>query len=53
MPVDAGAVVQDEFNTLKIAARKDELDFETFTPSSVPQFSDEDLITTMFAQDAA
>ncbi len=53
VPVDAGASVQEEFNTLRIAARKDELDFETFTPSSVPEFSDEDLITTMFAQDAA
>jgi len=53
VPVEAGASLQDEFNTLQIAARKDELDLETFTPSSVPQFSDEDLITTMFSQDAA
>jgi hypothetical protein len=53
VPVDAGASLQEEFNTLRIAARKDELDLETFTPSSVPAFSDEDLITTMFAQDAA
>jgi hypothetical protein len=53
VPVESGAIVQDEFNTLKITARKDELDLETFTTSSVPQFSDEDLITTIFAQDAA
>jgi hypothetical protein len=53
VPVEAGAVVQDAFNTLKISARKDELNFEAFTPSSVPQFSDEDLITTIFTQDAA
>ena len=38
---------------LKINARKDELDLETFTPSSVPEFSDDDLITTIFSQDAA
>jgi hypothetical protein len=44
LPVDAGATV---------SARKDELDLETFTPSSVQQFSDEDLITTIFSQDAA
>ena len=37
----------------KISARKDELDLETFTPRSVPEFSDEDLITTIFSQDAA
>jgi hypothetical protein len=38
---------------LKINARKDELNLETFTPSSVPEFSDDDLITTIFSQDAA
>jgi hypothetical protein len=53
VPVEAGAVVQDAFNTLRISARKDELDLEVFTPSSVPAFSDEDLITTIFTQDAA
>jgi hypothetical protein len=52
LPVETGAIVEEP-KTLKIAARKDELDLETFTPSSVPQFSDEDLITTIFAQDAA
>lgn len=50
--VETGAIVEEP-KTLKIAARKDELDLEKFTPSSVPQFSDEDLITTIFAQDAA
>ena len=52
LPVEAGAIVQEPA-TLKIAARKDELDLETFTPSSVQQFSDEDLITAIFSQDAA
>jgi PRC-barrel domain protein len=52
LPVGTGAIVEEP-KTLKIAARKDELDLETFTPSSVPQFSDEDLIATIFAQDAA
>jgi hypothetical protein len=50
--VETGAIVEEP-KTLKIAARKDELNLEKFTPSSVPQFSDEDLITTIFAQDAA
>jgi PRC-barrel domain len=52
LPVEAGAIVQEPA-TLKIDARKDELDLEAFTPSSVPQFSDDDLIATMFSQDAA
>ena len=52
LPVDAGATLQEPA-TLKINARKDELDFEAFTPSSVQQFSDDDLIATMFSQDAA
>ena len=52
LPVDAGATVEEPA-TLKINARKDELDLETFAPSSVPQFSDDDLIATMFSQDAA
>lgn len=53
VPVETGAIVQDAFNTLKISARKDQLDLADFTPSSVPQFSDEDLITAMFTRDAA
>ena len=52
LPVEAGASLQEPA-TLKISARKDELDLETFTPRSVPAFSDEDLITTIFSQDAA
>jgi len=52
LPVDSCAVVEEP-KTLKIAARKDELELEAFTPSSIPQFSDEDLIAAMFAQDAA
>jgi hypothetical protein len=52
LPVEAGASLQEPA-TLKVNARRDELDLETFTPSSVPEFSDEDLITTLFSQDAA
>lgn len=52
LPIEAGAVVQEPA-TLKINARKDELDLEAFTPSSVPQFSDDDLIATMFSREAA
>lgn len=52
LPVEEGAILQEPA-TLKITARKDELDLETFTPSSVPEFSDDDLITTIFSQDAA
>ena len=52
LPVGAGATVEEP-HTLKIPARKDELDLETFTPSSVPTFSDDDLVTTILSQDAA
>lgn len=49
LPVEAGAVVQDEPMTFHISARKDELDLQTFTPHSVPAFSDDDLVRTIFA----
>ena len=52
LPVETGASLEEP-KTLKINARKDELDLETFAPSSVPQFSDDDLLTTMFSKDAA
>ena len=48
LPVEAGAVVEQP-RTLKIHARKDELHLQSFTPSSVPEFSDDDLVRTVFA----
>ena len=48
LPLDAGAVIEQP-KTLKIEARKDELHLQSFTPSSVPEFSDADLLTTVFA----
>ena len=53
LPVDAGAVLADDPKSLRLTARKDELDLQAFTPHSVPQFSDEDLLTAMFTRDAA
>jgi hypothetical protein len=50
LPVDAGAVVQEEPRTLRISARKDVLVLETFTPRSVPEFSDDDLLRTIFSE---
>ena len=50
LPVGAGAVVQEEPKTLHISARKDELDLQTFRPRSVPDFSDDDLLRTIFPQ---
>ena len=49
LPVEAGAMLQEDGKTLRIDARKDELDLQTFTPRSVPEFSDDDLLTTMFS----
>ena len=48
LPVDAGAVIEQP-KTLKIDARKDELHLQSFTPSSVREFSDDDLLKTVFA----
>jgi hypothetical protein len=53
LPVDAGAVLADDPKSLRLTARKDELDLQNFTPHSVPHFSDEDLLTAMFNRDAA
>jgi hypothetical protein len=53
LPVGAGAVLADDPKSLRLTARKDELDLQAFTPHSVPQFSDEDLLTAMFARSAA
>ena len=53
LPVEAGAVVHDDPKTLRTTVTKDELELQSFTPKSVPEFSDDDLIRTMFAQDAA
>ena len=53
LPVDAGAILADDPKSLRLTARKDELDLQTFAPHSVPQFSDEDLLTAMFTRDAA
>ena len=53
LPVEAGAVLADDPKSLRLTARKDELDLQAFTPHSVPQFSDEDLLTAMFTRDAA
>jgi hypothetical protein len=53
VPVDAGATLEDEPKCLRISARKDELDLQAFTPSSVPEFTDDDLLKAMFTRDAA
>ena len=48
LPAEAGAVVQEAGKTLMIGARKDELDLRSFTPSSVPDFSDDDFLAAIF-----
>jgi hypothetical protein len=55
LPIDAGAVLEDDpkIKRLRLTARKDELDLQTYAAHSVPQFSDEDLLTAMFTRDAA
>ena len=53
LPVEAGAVVEDEPKTLRLNARKDELELEPFHPHSVQEFSDTDLLKTIFKTEAA
>jgi hypothetical protein len=53
LPIDSGAFLEDDHKSLRLTARKDELDLQTFSLHSVPQFSDEDLLTAMFTRDAA
>ena len=47
---DTGAVLEPDRKTLKIDAPKDELDLQSFKLGSVPPFSDDDLVQTMFAR---
>ena len=49
LPAEAGAVVDEDTKTLQIGAKKDELDLQSFKLRSVPQFSDTDLLETMFS----
>ena len=49
LPVEAGATVEEDHMTLRIGARKDELDLQSYTPRSVQNFSDDDLLTAMFS----
>ena len=53
LPVDAGAVLDDDGKSLRVPVRKDELDLQSYTQHSVQEFSDEDLLTAMFSRDAA
>ena len=53
LPIDAGAVLEDDPKSLRLTARKDELHLQTFSQHSVPQFSDDDLLTAMFTRNAA
>ena len=49
LPADSGAVLDAENKTLQIGVRKDQLDLQSFKLKSVPEFSDSDLLDTMFA----
>jgi hypothetical protein len=54
LSADEGAVLHPDGKTLQIPARKDEIELTSFSRRSVPEFSDDDLITAMFASpDAA
>jgi len=51
LPADeARAIVEEGRKTLRIDARMDEIHLEAFNASSVPQFSDDDLLAAMFSR---
>ena len=50
LPAEAGATVQQDGKTLQIGTSKEALELESFKPGSVPEFSDEDLVETIFAR---
>jgi hypothetical protein len=49
LPAETGAVLDEDSKTLQIGAKKDELDLQSFKLRSVPEFSDNDLLETMFS----
>ena len=50
LPADqVGATVEEGDKTLRIDARKDELQLQSFNPRSVQEFSDNDLLEAMFS----
>lgn len=54
LSIEEGAVLQPDRKTLQIPARMDQLELTSFSRRSVPEFSDDDLIATVFASpDAA
>ena len=54
LSADEGAVLQSEGKTLQIPARMEELELTSFSRRTVADFSDDDLVTAMFASpDAA
>ena len=53
LPIEAGPFVQEDPHTLRVAARKDDLHLQMYAPRSIPEFSDADLIETLFTSNAA
>ena len=49
LPAETGAIVDEESKTLQIGVRREQLDLQSFKLKSVPEFSDNDLLETMFA----
>jgi hypothetical protein len=49
VPAETGATYLGESKTLQIGARRDEVELESYTPRSVPEFSDSDLLQAMFS----
>ena len=53
LPLEAGAVVEQDARVLRIPVPRRELRLEGFQPRAVQPFTDDDLLEVMFGRDAA
>ena len=50
LSAESGTTVQEERKTLQLDARRDQVELESFTARSVPEFSDADLLDAVFSR---
>lgn len=53
LPIEAGAIVEDDAMRLRVPARRADLDLRTFEPHSVPDLTGGELPTTLSGKHAA
>jgi hypothetical protein len=53
LPIEAGAIVEDEARRLRVPARRADLDLRTFEPHSVPDLTGGELRRPLYGEHAA